>query len=128
MSGPAVCSISDPVRDELKAFRFRKTGPNSANADSKAGSEKLPKLGNVLIVVQRIFLLMFVCESAAKQSENCQLYVIFHCLLQGRRPQDRPRRPVRRHRRGPREPHRRRVAGAGKEGSRTAERRNGYTY
>ena len=35
MSGPAVCSISGPVRDELKALRFRKTGPNSKNADSK---------------------------------------------------------------------------------------------
>ena len=50
MSGPAVCSISDPVRDELKAFRFRKTGPNSANADSKAVILKIDRAAQSVVI------------------------------------------------------------------------------
>ena len=50
MSGPAVCSISAPVRDELKAFRFRKTGPNSANADSKAIVLKIDRAAQSVVI------------------------------------------------------------------------------
>ena len=50
MSGPAVCSISDPVRDELKALRFRKTGPNSGNADSKAVVLKIDRAAQSVVI------------------------------------------------------------------------------
>jgi len=50
MSGPAVCSISAPVRDELRALRFRKTGPNSANADSKAVVLKIDRAAQAVVV------------------------------------------------------------------------------
>ena len=50
MSGPAVCSISGPVRDELKALRFRKTGPNSNNADSKAVILKIDRAAQAVVV------------------------------------------------------------------------------
>ena len=47
MSWPAVCSISDPVRNELKAC---KTGPNLGNTDSKAIVLKIDRATQSVVI------------------------------------------------------------------------------
>ena len=47
MSWPAVCSISDPVRNELKAC---KTSPNLGNTDSKAIVLKIDRATQSVVI------------------------------------------------------------------------------
>ena len=50
MSLPAVRSISDPVRNELKAACFCKTGPNLGNTDSKAIVLKIDRATQYVVI------------------------------------------------------------------------------